>query len=109
MSAAPLPEPRDTAGNAGNKEDAPYEFAMMTFVNMDSPGLVILPTHRVVHGLPSFSANALRDGARAYFSVEEVDSTIDAARARSAFCTKPRKPGRLAGCNRGPGFPAGPT
>lgn len=67
---------------AGEKaKDAPYEYVMMTFVNMDSPGLVILPTHRVVHGLPSFSADALRESARAYFSVEEVDPSIDAARA----------------------------
>jgi uncharacterized protein (DUF1015 family) len=54
---------------------------MMTFVNMDSPGLVILPTHRVVHGLESFSPDTLRDRARSYFSVEEVDPSIDAARA----------------------------
>jgi uncharacterized protein (DUF1015 family) len=63
--------------------DAPYEHLMMTFVNMDSPGLVILPTHRVAHGLPSFSAGAFRDGARAYFSVEEVDPAIDSARAHA--------------------------
>ena len=31
---------------------------MMTFFNMNSPGLVILPTHRVVYGLPSFSADS---------------------------------------------------
>ncbi len=60
---------------------APYELVMMTFINMDSPGLVILPTHRVVHGLESFSPDALRDHARSYFSVEEVDPSIDAARA----------------------------
>ena len=64
-----------------SREIAPYELAMMTFVNMDSPGLVILPTHRAVHGLASFSPDALRDRARAYFSVEEVDPSIDAARA----------------------------
>jgi uncharacterized protein (DUF1015 family) len=29
---------------------------MMTFVNMHSPGLRILATHRVVHGLPAFDA-----------------------------------------------------
>jgi len=46
-------------------EDAPYEMVMMTFVNMNSPGLVILPTHRVVHGLASFSAAAAAAGARA--------------------------------------------
>lgn len=60
---------------------APYELVMMTFINMDSPGLVILPTHRVVHGLGSFSADALKEDARRYFSVEEVDSSIDAGRA----------------------------
>ncbi len=58
-----------------------YEMVMMTCVNMDSPGLVILPTHRVVHGLDSFSAEALREKARQYFSVEEVDPSINAARA----------------------------
>jgi len=62
-------------------ELAPYELVMMTFVNMDSPGLVVLPTHRVVHGLESFSADSLRDHARSYFSVEEVDPSIDATRA----------------------------
>ena len=33
----------------------PEAAAMMTFVNMDSEGLVILPTHRVVFGLKEFS------------------------------------------------------
>jgi len=75
-------ERRTAAGTPGTK-DAPYEFVMMTFVNMDSPGLVILPTHRVVHGLASFSEDALRDGARAYFGVEEVDPAIDAHRAQA--------------------------
>jgi uncharacterized protein (DUF1015 family) len=60
---------------------APYELVMMTFINMDSPGLVILPTHRVVHGLESFSPDDLRDHGRSYFSVEEVDPSIDAKRA----------------------------
>jgi uncharacterized protein (DUF1015 family) len=62
---------------------AAYEFAMMTFINMDSPGLLILPTHRVVHGLSSFSMESLREGAAEFFSLEEVDPLIDAARATS--------------------------
>jgi uncharacterized protein (DUF1015 family) len=66
---------------SASSELPPYELVMMTFINMDSPGLVILPTHRVVHGLESFSADALRDRARSYFSVEEVDPSIDANRA----------------------------
>jgi uncharacterized protein (DUF1015 family) len=59
----------------------PYEDAMMTFVNMNSAGLVILPTHRVVHGLESFSADDFRDSARAFFEVEEINPSFDAARA----------------------------
>ncbi len=74
---------RRAAAVATEAKDAPYEFVMMTFVNMDSPGLVILPTHRVVHGLSSFSAESLREGAKAHFSVEEVDPAIDAKRAQA--------------------------
>jgi len=83
-SATGVPRERARDGalaREGSSEIAPYELAMMTFVNMDSPGLVILPTHRVVHGLASFSAERLRDRARDYFSVEEVDASIDAVRA----------------------------
>jgi uncharacterized protein (DUF1015 family) len=81
-----IPVPReharpDTLVRETSSELAPHELVMMTFVNMDSPGLVILPTHRVVHGLESFSADTLRDRARPYFSVEEVDPSIDADRA----------------------------
>lgn len=68
--------------NAGAPDElAPYELLMMTFVNTDSSGLVILPTHRIVHGVASFSADSLHDLARRYFSVEEVDPSINAARA----------------------------
>ena len=38
---------------------SPHEFVMMTFVNMNSPGLLILPTHRLVHSLASFSEERL--------------------------------------------------
>jgi uncharacterized protein (DUF1015 family) len=61
--------------------DAPHDWVMMTFVNMNSPGLVILPTHRVVHGLTSFSTDSFVKRARNYFNVEEVDTNADAHRA----------------------------
>jgi uncharacterized protein (DUF1015 family) len=81
----------DTFARTAGVELAPYEMVMMTFINMDSPGLLILPTHRVVHGLSGFSANGLRDAAKAYFSVEEVDPAIDAAGANGIL----REAGRL--------------
>jgi uncharacterized protein (DUF1015 family) len=62
---------------------APYEWAMMTFINMDTPGLLILPTHRVVHGLSSFTMESLRDRACDFLSVEEVEPSIEAKRATS--------------------------
>ena len=62
---------------------APHEFAMMTFVNMDAPGLVILPTHRVVHGLSSFSIEEFRARTNEFFTVDEVDAAVDARRATS--------------------------
>lgn len=69
-----------TATVAGT-ELAPYDLVMMTFVNMNSPGLVVLPTHRVVHGLPEFSPGKFVEAARKYFNLEEVDCPVDAGRA----------------------------
>ena len=83
---------RRAAGATGRAgAAAPYELVMMTLVNMDSPGMVILPTHRVVHGLESFSAAAFREKASVYFSVEEVDTSVDAARAAAIL----REAGRI--------------
>lgn len=64
-----------------DRSTRPWKSAMMTFVDMDSPGLVILPTHRVISGLPSFSADELKRKALEFFKIEEPDSDIDAARA----------------------------
>src|SRR5438128_1330444 len=75
-------EQRSAAGSAlRSGKLAPHDFVMMTFVNMDSPGLVLLPTHRVVHGLPNFSMDSLRSDASEFFSVEEADGGITASRA----------------------------
>lgn len=74
-------ECRERAG-AGNAE-APYEFVMMTFVNMNDPGLLVLPTHRVVHSLQSFSVDEFKNASGELFEVEEVDAALDAAKAAS--------------------------
>ena len=62
---------------------APYDAVMMTFVDMNRPGLVVLPTHRLVFGLPAFSAARFQADAGKYFEVEEVDSALDEERATS--------------------------
>jgi uncharacterized protein (DUF1015 family) len=56
----------------------PEAAVMMSFVNMDSDGLVVLPTHRVVHSLPAFDPAAFARAAEAFFTVEplhEADSS----------------------------------
>jgi uncharacterized protein (DUF1015 family) len=72
---------RRAAAETSSGASAPYDSAMMTFVDMDRPGLVILPTHRLVFGLPSFSAVQFRGSVHRYFDVEEVDTGNDAPRA----------------------------
>jgi uncharacterized protein (DUF1015 family) len=66
----------------------PEAAMMMTFVNMDAPGITILPTHRVVHGLPSFSSPDFVTKASAYFNIKELaapDLTILGATHGTAF------------------------
>jgi uncharacterized protein (DUF1015 family) len=72
---------RDERRAAGPAGPAPYDSMMMTFFNMNSPGLVILPTHRVVHGLRSFSADQLQASAAEFFKVEKVGSEISGEQA----------------------------
>ncbi|MFZ0744018.1 MAG: DUF1015 domain-containing protein [Terracidiphilus sp.] len=50
----------------------PEAAVMMTFVNMDSDGLVILPTHRVVHSLAGFDPSAFARSAEGFFTVEAL-------------------------------------
>ncbi len=89
--AVPREHSADGHSPALEQAPSPYELVMMTLVNMDSPGLVILPTHRVVHSMQSFSSAAFQEKAGIYFSVEEVDTSIDAARASAIL----REAGRL--------------
>jgi uncharacterized protein (DUF1015 family) len=57
------------------KQNANY--VMMTFINMDSPGLVILPTHRVIYGLEQFSPDQFVRKAEAFYQVQPLDKTDD--------------------------------
>jgi uncharacterized protein (DUF1015 family) len=50
----------------------PEAAMMMTFVNMDAPGITILPTHRVVFGLEGFSSPDFITKASEYYDVTEI-------------------------------------
>jgi uncharacterized protein (DUF1015 family) len=58
------------ASASSSIESAPYEAAMMTFVNTRSEGLTILPTHRVVANIPDFSWATVRRYLEPWFAAE---------------------------------------
>jgi uncharacterized protein (DUF1015 family) len=74
---------RDERRAAGEVRDAeaPPNFALMMLVGMSDPGLTILPTHRLVSGLPDLTADRLAQLLGAYFHVEQVGRGESAARA----------------------------
>ena len=73
---APATAP-NTERNSYAIPQPPYPEAatMMTFVNMDSEGLVILPTHRVVFGLENYAPSVFLDRARPFFEIQELGNT----------------------------------
>jgi uncharacterized protein (DUF1015 family) len=65
-------EERRAAGEVRDAEAAP-NFVLMMLVSMSDPGLVILPTHRLVSGLPAdLTAERLRAALGEHFEVEAV-------------------------------------
>jgi len=54
------------------KEGADYHYGMMMLIDMEDPGLVILPTHRLVGGIPGWDLKGFLTRANEYFFVEEM-------------------------------------
>ncbi len=48
------------------------EYVMMTLVNMENPGLVVFPTHRIVRGLDSFDPKKVINECEKYFDIAEA-------------------------------------
>jgi len=51
-----------------------YNYVMMFFTNLDDEGLVIYPTHRVIHSLPKFDWNEFSSTIQEYFTMTEFPS-----------------------------------
>jgi uncharacterized protein (DUF1015 family) len=62
---------RKEAGEVQNDESA-ANFILMMLVSMSDPGLVILPTHRLVSGLPGLESQQLAQLLEPHFVVEKV-------------------------------------
>ncbi len=68
-------EEREKAPHASG--ELPSDFVMMTFVNLDAPGMVVLPSHRVVHSLPHLDSHAAVQQLKEFFDVEERPAPPD--------------------------------
>jgi uncharacterized protein (DUF1015 family) len=67
----------------------PEAAMMMTFVNMDSPGITILPTHRVVNGIENFSAPDFITKASAYYAITQLATPSPASSLMSQLSQSP--------------------
>lgn len=65
-------------------ESSGANYNLMMFIGMEDPGLAILPTHRLVSGLPSLKIEDVRAALEKHFSIEAVDSADEAWELMSA-------------------------
>ncbi len=65
---------------AAGDTDPAAESILMMLVGMSDPGLLILPTHRIVSGFPALDADRLASILESHFQVEKVGMGEKAAR-----------------------------
>jgi uncharacterized protein (DUF1015 family) len=72
-------EERDAAGAIRDGDAAP-NFCLMMFAGMSDPGLLILPTHRLIRGLPGVDTHTLRRILSKEFEIQEAGEGVQAGR-----------------------------
>lgn len=75
-----LEERRAARDPQATNPDGAANFILMMLVSMSDPGLVILPTHRLMSGLPNTTSAHLRDLMRNHFQMEEISRGEEGAR-----------------------------
>jgi uncharacterized protein (DUF1015 family) len=71
--------------HAGAPQNAGFNYCMVTLVSMDDPGLVILPTHRLIFSYSQMTRASVREKATEYFDVVSLAdrAALDAALAQA--------------------------
>ncbi len=70
--------------------DAAFNYVLVTLVSMSDPGLVILPTHRLIHSYGRLNGRQALERAEEYFDVMPV--TDRAAMERALAQARPEQP-----------------
>jgi uncharacterized protein (DUF1015 family) len=54
----------------------PWDYILVYFTALEDPGLVVLPTHRVVKDIPESALQSFLERARDFFEIEECAATV---------------------------------
>ena len=60
------------SSSAAPSAEEPYDFVLMSLVDINDPGLIILPAHRLVRGMLPSAIESLKAGLETCFSVKEL-------------------------------------
>jgi uncharacterized protein (DUF1015 family) len=76
------------AQNPKHKGDEPYNYRLVALVNIEDPGLVILPTHRLIKNIKDFDLNQFLKNVGQYFNVDtstekEIAQHLQAAKEKA--------------------------
>jgi uncharacterized protein (DUF1015 family) len=72
------------AANPSLPDGSPVDSIMMFIAPTSDPGLLILPTHRVLHSLPGFNFDAYLESLRGHFDLTEPASEREGLQALEA-------------------------
>lgn len=78
--------------NGISKEGDPQDYQMIYLVDMEHPGLIVFPTHRMVRDLESFDKNRVLKSCEEYFDIEKFTSVGN----MNTVLTKQYKEGKKA-------------
>ena len=65
--------------SGGIAEDHPANYVMTMLVGMSDPGMIVLPTHRLLRGTPKFSSSEIVEKLGDAFECEVIAGGLDAA------------------------------
>ncbi len=66
-----------TAADSSTEGNQPWDYVMSYFSSMSSPGLAILPTHRLLSNFPAPDAAELESRLSAYFTIDKCEAGDD--------------------------------
>jgi uncharacterized protein (DUF1015 family) len=69
--------------------DSDAEFGTLFIANMDDSGMIVLPTHRLIHSLGSFDKDEFLRRVGEVFNVREVELDAEEVRANLRGCMTP--------------------